>query len=50
MANPYIVTAERLFGEWDFYDNELGALPGVRRLMSTLVMKRIGSDRSVPIR
>ncbi|BBY60944.1 Lrp/AsnC ligand binding domain-containing protein [Mycolicibacterium sarraceniae] len=63
-ANQHIVTAERLFGEPDFtlrvlardlagyqniYDNELGALPGVQRLTSTLVMKRIGVDRSVPI-
>ncbi|HTY28727.1 MAG TPA: Lrp/AsnC ligand binding domain-containing protein [Mycobacterium sp.] len=33
----------------DIYDNELGALPGVQRLTSTLVMKRIGADRTVPI-
>ncbi|WP_243841665.1 Lrp/AsnC ligand binding domain-containing protein [Mycobacterium sp. DL592] len=60
-----MVTPERLLGEPDFtlrvlahdllayqniYDNGLGALPGVQRLTSTLVMKRIGSDRSVPIR
>jgi DNA-binding Lrp family transcriptional regulator len=63
-ANPHIVTAQRLFGEPDFtlrvlardlvayqniYDNELGALPGVQRLTSTLVMKRIGADQTVPI-
>lgn len=63
-ANPHIVTARRLFGEPDFmlrvlaqdlaayqdiYDTELGALPGVQRLTSTMVMKLIGADRTVPI-
>jgi DNA-binding Lrp family transcriptional regulator len=63
-ANPHIVIAQRLFGEPDFmlrvlardlaayqdiYDNELGAMPGVQRLTSTMVMKRIGADGTVPI-
>jgi len=63
-ANPHIVIAQRLFGEPDFmlrvlardlaayqdlYDTQLGALPGVQRLTSTIVMKRIGTDQTVPI-
>ena len=63
-ALPNIVEAERLFGEPDymlrvltrdlaayqeFYDRELGALPGVQRLTSTLVMKRVGTARTVPL-
>jgi len=61
---PNVVEAERLFGEPDymlrvlardlsayqeFYDRELGALPGVQRLTSTMVMKRVGTERSIPI-
>jgi DNA-binding Lrp family transcriptional regulator len=61
---PNVVEAERLFGEPDymlrvlardltayqeFYDQALGALPGVQRLTSTLVMKRIGTERTVPL-
>lgn len=61
---PNIVEAQRLFGEPDYllkvlaqdlaayqelYDTALGALPGVQRLTSTMVMKRIGTDASVPI-
>jgi DNA-binding Lrp family transcriptional regulator len=63
-ALPNVVEAERLFGEPDymlrvlardltayqeFYDQVLGALPGVQRLTSTLVMKRIGAQRSIPL-
>jgi DNA-binding Lrp family transcriptional regulator len=63
-ALPDIVTAQRLFGEPDYmlrvlardlagyqelYDTKLGALPGVQRLTSTLIMKRIGVDRTIPI-
>jgi DNA-binding Lrp family transcriptional regulator len=59
-----VVEAERLFGEPDymlrvltrdltayqeFYDGELGALPGVQRMTSTLVMKRIGGQGIVPL-
>jgi DNA-binding Lrp family transcriptional regulator len=59
-----VVEAERLFGEPDYmlrvlaadlagyqdlYDTQLGSLPGVQRLTSTLVMKRIGSGRTVPL-
>jgi DNA-binding Lrp family transcriptional regulator len=58
-----VVDAQRLFGEPDYmlrvltrdlagyqelYDTALGALPGVQRLTSTMVMKRIVSDRTVP--
>lgn len=53
---PAIVSAERLFGETDYilrtlsrdladyqelYDTVLGTLPGVERLNSTMVMKRV---------
>lgn len=63
-AMPNIVTAQRLFGEPDYilrvlstdittyqqlYDTQLSALPGVQRLTSTLVMKRIGVDELVPV-
>ena len=63
-ALPNVVEAERLFGEPDYmlrvlardltayqelYDQALGALPGVKRLTSTLVMKRIGAERAVPL-
>jgi DNA-binding Lrp family transcriptional regulator len=63
-ALPNVVEAERLFGEPDYmlrvlardltayqelYDHALGALPGVQRLTSTLVMKRIGAQRSIPL-
>lgn len=61
---PDIVEAERLFGDPDYmlrvlttdlpayqdlYDRALGALPGVQRLTSTLVMKRIGPNRALPL-
>ncbi|MFC8596792.1 Lrp/AsnC family transcriptional regulator [Isoptericola sp. NPDC057191] len=63
-AVPNIVDAQRLFGEPDYllrvltrdlaayqelFDTALGSLPGVQRLTSTLVMKRLGPDRAVPI-
>jgi DNA-binding Lrp family transcriptional regulator len=63
-ALPDIVEAERLFGDPDYmlrvlardlpayqelYDRALGTLPGVQRLTSTLVMKRIGDERTVPL-
>ncbi|KAB1642199.1 Lrp/AsnC family transcriptional regulator [Gulosibacter chungangensis] len=61
---PNVVEAERLFGEPDFvlrvlahdlesyqelYDGTLGSLPGVQRMVSTLVMKRLHDDRVIPI-
>ena len=61
---PAIVDAQRLFGEPDYllrvltanlaayqhlYDTELSGLPGVQRLTSTMVMKNLGPDRTVPI-
>ena len=61
---PQIIEAERLFGEPDFmlrvlvadlaayqkfYDTVLSGLPGVQRLNSTLVIKRIGPDREIPV-
>jgi DNA-binding Lrp family transcriptional regulator len=63
-AVPNIVEAERLFGQPDYmlrvlardltayqelYDQTLGTLPGVERLTSTLVMKRIGPERTIPL-
>lgn len=63
-AEPAIVTAQRLFGEPDYlfrvlardlthyqeiYDMRLGALPGVQRLTSTMVMRNFGGDGTVPI-
>lgn len=59
-----IVEAQRLFGEPDYllhvvardlpafqqlYDERLSTLPNVQRLTSTLVMKRIIQDRSLPL-
>jgi DNA-binding Lrp family transcriptional regulator len=56
VAEPAIVSAERMFGETDYmlrtltadlagyqelYDTVLGTLPGVERLTSTMVMKRL---------
>ena len=61
---PEIVDAQRLFGEPDcmlrvltrdltayqqLYDSTISGLPGVRRSTSTMVMKQIGPDRTVPI-
>ena len=63
-AIPNVVQAERLFGDPDYLlrivvadlqafqnleDDRLCALPGVQRLTSTLVMKRIVADRPLPI-
>lgn len=64
VAQPNIVEAERMFGEIDYvlrvlatslehyqqlYDGVLGSLPGVLRLNSTLVMKRLHPTRDVPV-
>jgi len=59
-----IVTALRLFGEPDYllrvvaadlaefqrlYDSELGKLPGVQRLTTSLIMKTIVKDKPLPV-
>lgn len=64
VAIPEIVAAERLFGDPDYmlrvlttdlaayqrlYDGTLGRLPGVQRLTSTLVMKRLKAEGAVPV-
>ena len=64
MDEPSIVMAQRLFGDPDYmfrvfakdlthyqelFDTRLTAIPGVQRLTSTLVMKRLGTDHSVPL-
>ena len=61
---PNIVQAQRLFGDPDYllrviaqdltafqalYDETLATLPGVQRLTSTLVMKSVIADGSLPI-
>ncbi|MGD6980382.1 MULTISPECIES: Lrp/AsnC family transcriptional regulator [Citricoccus] len=61
---PQIVEAQRLFGDPDYllrvltpdlaayqrlYDSALGSLPGVQRLSSTMVMKRVRSGQAIPI-
>ncbi|GAA2625262.1 Lrp/AsnC family transcriptional regulator [Actinomadura fulvescens] len=61
---PQVRQAERLFGDPDyllritttdmegyakFRDDKLAALPGVQRLTSTIVMKRVVKDRPLPI-
>lgn len=63
-AIPEVIDAERLFGDPDYllrvvskdlasyqdlYDNVLGRLPGVQRATSTLVMKRLRTDRALPV-
>jgi DNA-binding Lrp family transcriptional regulator len=63
-AIPQIVNAERLFGDPDYLlrilttdlaayqvleDDHLAVLPGVQRITSTLVMKRIARDRPLPL-
>jgi DNA-binding Lrp family transcriptional regulator len=63
-AVPEVVSAQRLFGDPDYllhvvaadlaayqhvYDERLGALPGVQRLTSTLVMKEVVHDRGLPL-
>jgi DNA-binding Lrp family transcriptional regulator len=62
-AIPQVLRAERLFGDPDYLlrilttdlaayqvleDDHLAALPGVQRITSTLVMKRIVQDRPIP--
>jgi len=63
-AVPEVRHAERLFGDPDYLlrvaaadlpgyaamrDETLAALPGVQRLTSTIVMKRIVDDRPLPL-
>ena len=63
-AVPQVRHAERLFGDPDYLlrvtsadlagyaalrDETLAALPGVQRLTSTIVMKRIVDDRPLPL-
>lgn len=63
-AVPNVISAERLFGDPDYLlrvvaadladyhllqDECLGVLPGVQRMTSTLVMKRVVSDGSLPL-
>ncbi|MGP8000194.1 MAG: Lrp/AsnC family transcriptional regulator [Streptosporangiaceae bacterium] len=60
---PQVVQAQRLFGDPDYLlrivttdlaayqrlqDEKLSALPGMQRMTSTLVMKRIVQDRPLP--
>jgi DNA-binding Lrp family transcriptional regulator len=60
---PNVMQAERLFGEPDYllrvvaadlpafqrlYDQQLARLPGVQRLTSTLVMKRVVHQQALP--
>jgi DNA-binding Lrp family transcriptional regulator len=60
---PNVLLAQRLFGDPDYLlrvvtsdlatyqeleDNVLSALPGIQRLNSTLVMKRVVDDRPLP--
>jgi DNA-binding Lrp family transcriptional regulator len=62
-AIPQVLQAERLFGDPDYLlrivtsdlgayqrlqDEKLSALPGVLRMTSTLVMKRVVHDRPLP--
>jgi DNA-binding Lrp family transcriptional regulator len=62
-AIPHVVQAQRLFGDPDYLlrivttdlaayqrlqDERLSVLPGVQRMTSTLVMKRIVQDRPLP--
>ncbi|MGV1034323.1 MAG: Lrp/AsnC family transcriptional regulator [Microbacteriaceae bacterium] len=59
-----ITSAQRLFGDPDYllhirttslenyqalFDTQLSALPGVQRLNSTIVMKRFGSEGTLPM-
>ena len=61
---PEIIQAQRLFGDPDYilniltndvrtfqklYDDKLSSLPGVQRLISTLVMKSLIQDRAIPL-
>lgn len=60
---PHVIEAQRLFGDPDYLlrvavadlgayqrlqDEQLGRLPGVLRMTSTLVMKQIVHDRPLP--
>jgi len=60
---PQIIQAQRLFGDPDFllhivaddlsayqlfYDEQLTAVPGVQRLISTIVMKNVVPERPFP--
>jgi DNA-binding Lrp family transcriptional regulator len=62
-AIPHVVQAERLFGDPDYLlrilttdlaayqrlqDEQLSALPGIQRMTSTLVMKRVVAGRPLP--
>jgi DNA-binding Lrp family transcriptional regulator len=62
-AIPNVLQAQRLFGDPDYLlrivttdlaayqalqDEHLAALPGVQRMTSTLVMKQVVADRSIP--
>ncbi len=62
-AIPHVVQAQRLFGDPDYLlrivttdlaayqrlqDEKLSALPGVQRMTSTLVMKKVVNDRPLP--
>lgn len=61
---PEVIQAQRLFGDPDYllhilttdlpafqalYDERLSAFPGVQRLTSTLVMKNVVHNRSLPL-
>jgi DNA-binding Lrp family transcriptional regulator len=61
---PYILDADRLFGDPDYllrvvardlehfqqiYDDLLSALPGVQRLITTLVMRTVVDERPLPL-
>lgn len=63
-AIPNVLQAERLFGDPDYLlrivttdlaayqvleDDHLAALPGIQRITSTLVMKRIAHQRPLPL-
>ena len=63
-AIPNVVEAQRLFGDPDYlvrvltrdlvafqqlYDDRLATLPGVQRLSSTIVMKRVVENRPLPL-
>jgi DNA-binding Lrp family transcriptional regulator len=62
-AIPHVVQAERLFGDPDYLlrivttdlaayqrlqDEQLSLLPGIQRMTSTLVMKRVVAGRALP--
>ena len=64
VAIPSVLQAQRLFGDPDYLlrivttdlaayqvlqDEQLAALPGIQRMTSTLVMKQVVADRSIPL-